>query len=73
MADPQIVCPEIPRSAPDVARSVLSSGRELPEDILRQASSRLSITALLIAVTYVAMNLLTDLAYGLLDPRIRYE
>jgi len=28
---------------------------------------------LLIAVTYVAMNLLTDLAYGMLDPRIRYE
>jgi ABC-type dipeptide/oligopeptide/nickel transport system permease component len=28
---------------------------------------------LLIAVTYVAMNLLTDLAYGLLDPRIRLE
>jgi len=28
---------------------------------------------LMIAVTYVAMNLLTDLAYGLLDPRIRYD
>jgi ABC-type dipeptide/oligopeptide/nickel transport system permease component len=28
---------------------------------------------LLIAVTYVAMNLLTDLIYGLLDPRIRFE
>ena len=28
---------------------------------------------LLIAVTYVAMNLLTDLVYGVLDPRIRYE
>src|SRR4051812_6902377 len=28
---------------------------------------------LLIAVTYVAMNLLTDLTYGLLDPRIRHE
>jgi ABC-type dipeptide/oligopeptide/nickel transport system permease component len=28
---------------------------------------------LFISVTYVAMNLLTDLAYGLLDPRIRYE
>jgi peptide/nickel transport system permease protein len=28
---------------------------------------------LLIAVTYVAMNLLTDLMYGLVDPRIRYE
>jgi ABC-type dipeptide/oligopeptide/nickel transport system permease component len=28
---------------------------------------------LLIAVTYLAVNLLTDLAYGLLDPRIRYE
>jgi len=28
---------------------------------------------LLIAVTYVSMNLLTDLVYGLLDPRIRYD
>jgi ABC-type dipeptide/oligopeptide/nickel transport system permease component len=28
---------------------------------------------LFIAVTYVAMNLLTDLVYGVLDPRIRYE
>jgi peptide/nickel transport system permease protein/oligopeptide transport system permease protein len=27
---------------------------------------------LLIAGTYVAMNLLTDLVYGALDPRIRY-
>jgi peptide/nickel transport system permease protein len=28
---------------------------------------------LLIAVTYVVVNLITDLAYGLLDPRIRYR
>lgn len=28
---------------------------------------------LFISVTYVMMNLLTDLTYGLLDPRIRYE
>jgi len=28
---------------------------------------------LLIAVTYVAMNLLTDLVYAVLDPRIRYQ
>jgi peptide/nickel transport system permease protein len=28
---------------------------------------------LFISVIYVAMNLLTDLAYGLLDPRIRFE
>jgi len=28
---------------------------------------------LLIAVTYVAMNLFTDVAYGLLDPRIRFD
>ena len=28
---------------------------------------------LFIAVTYVGMNLLTDLLYGVLDPRIRYE
>jgi len=28
---------------------------------------------LLIAVTYVAMNVIVDVAYGWLDPRIRYE
>jgi ABC-type dipeptide/oligopeptide/nickel transport system permease component len=28
---------------------------------------------LIIALTYVLVNLLTDLAYGLLDPRIKYE
>ena len=28
---------------------------------------------LLIAVTYVGVNLVTDLLYGFLDPRIRYE
>jgi ABC-type dipeptide/oligopeptide/nickel transport system permease component len=28
---------------------------------------------LLIAVTYVGMNLITDVLYGFLDPRIRYE
>lgn len=28
---------------------------------------------LLIAVTYVSVNLITDLLYGVLDPRIRYE
>ena len=28
---------------------------------------------LLIAITYVAMNVLTDLVYGLLDPRIRFD
>jgi len=28
---------------------------------------------LLIAVTYVGVNLITDLVYGIIDPRIRYE
>jgi ABC-type dipeptide/oligopeptide/nickel transport system permease component len=28
---------------------------------------------LLIAITYVGVNLLTDLVYGVIDPRIRYE
>ena len=28
---------------------------------------------LMIALTYVLVNLLTDLAYGFLDPRIKYE
>jgi ABC-type dipeptide/oligopeptide/nickel transport system permease component len=27
----------------------------------------------LIAVTYVSVNLITDLLYGVLDPRIRLE
>ena len=31
------------------------------------------LAILLIAVTYVAVNLITDLTYGLLDPRIRYR
>ena len=31
------------------------------------------VTALLIAVTYVTVNLLVDVLYGWLDPRIRYE
>ena len=28
---------------------------------------------LLIAITYVSMNLVVDVAYGFLDPRIRYQ
>jgi ABC-type dipeptide/oligopeptide/nickel transport system permease component len=28
---------------------------------------------LLIALTYVGVNLVTDMLYGVLDPRIRYE
>jgi ABC-type dipeptide/oligopeptide/nickel transport system permease component len=28
---------------------------------------------LMIALTYVLVNLLTDLTYGFLDPRIKYE
>jgi ABC-type dipeptide/oligopeptide/nickel transport system permease component len=28
---------------------------------------------LLIAVTYVTVNLVTDLLYGVLDPRIRFD
>jgi ABC-type dipeptide/oligopeptide/nickel transport system permease component len=28
---------------------------------------------LFIAIIYVSVNLITDLAYGFLDPRIRYE
>jgi ABC-type dipeptide/oligopeptide/nickel transport system permease component len=28
---------------------------------------------LLIALTYVGVNLATDMVYGVLDPRIRYE
>jgi len=28
---------------------------------------------MVLAITVIAMNLIADLSYGLLDPRIRYE
>jgi ABC-type dipeptide/oligopeptide/nickel transport system permease component len=30
-------------------------------------------TVLLIAVSFIVVNLLVDLIYGLIDPRIRYD
>jgi len=48
-------------------------GRLLTQSIAFRDYPLLQGCILLIAVTYVAMNLLTDVAYGLLDPRIRYE
>ncbi len=48
-------------------------GRLLIQSISARDYPAVQGCILLIAVTYVAMNLLTDLAYGLLDPRIRYE
>lgn len=46
-------------------------GRLLVQSISARDYPAVQGCILLIAVTYVAMNLITDLAYGLLDPRIR--
>lgn len=48
-------------------------GRLLVQSITSRDYPAVQGCILLIAVTYVSMNLLIDLLYGLLDPRIRYE
>jgi ABC-type dipeptide/oligopeptide/nickel transport system permease component len=48
-------------------------GRLLVQSITFRDYPMVQGCILLIAVTYVAMNLLTDLVYGVLDPRIRYQ
>ncbi|MGE0450159.1 MAG: nickel ABC transporter permease [Vicinamibacterales bacterium] len=48
-------------------------GRLLVQSISSRDYPAVQGCILLIAVTYVTMNLLVDLLYGLLDPRIRYE
>jgi ABC-type dipeptide/oligopeptide/nickel transport system permease component len=48
-------------------------GRLLIQSITARDYPAVQGCILLIAVTYVSVNLLVDLAYGFLDPRIRYE
>jgi ABC-type dipeptide/oligopeptide/nickel transport system permease component len=48
-------------------------GRLLVQSITFRDYPLVQGCVLLIAATYVAMNLLTDVLYGFLDPRIRYE
>jgi ABC-type dipeptide/oligopeptide/nickel transport system permease component len=48
-------------------------GRLLIQSISARDYPAVQGCILLIAVTYVSMNVLIDLAYGFLDPRIRYE
>lgn len=48
-------------------------GRLLIQSISARDYPAIQGCILLIAVTYVTVNVLTDLVYGLLDPRIRYE
>ena len=53
MSDPQLVCPGTPRTAPEGGSGSGPARRfELPPDLLKQASSRISITAGVISVTY---------------------
>jgi peptide/nickel transport system permease protein len=48
-------------------------GRLLVQSISARDYPAVQGCVLLIAVTYVSTNLLVDVAYGFLDPRIRYE
>jgi len=48
-------------------------GRLLIQSISTRDYPAVQGCILLIAVTYMAMNLLVDLSYGVLDPRIRYD
>jgi ABC-type dipeptide/oligopeptide/nickel transport system permease component len=48
-------------------------GRLLIQSITARDYPAVQGCILLIAVSYVSMNLIVDLMYGLLDPRIRYE
>jgi ABC-type dipeptide/oligopeptide/nickel transport system permease component len=48
-------------------------GRLLIQSISARDYPMVQGCILLIALTYVTVNLITDLAYGLLDPRIRYD
>jgi ABC-type dipeptide/oligopeptide/nickel transport system permease component len=48
-------------------------GRLLVQSISARDYPAVQGCILLIAVSYVAMNLITDVTYGLLDPRIRRE
>ncbi len=48
-------------------------GRLLVQSISARDYPAVQGCILLIAVTYVSTNLLVDVAYGFLDPRIRYE
>ena len=48
-------------------------GRLLIQSISARDYPAVQGCILLIAVTYVSMNLLVDVVYGFLDPRIRYE
>jgi peptide/nickel transport system permease protein/oligopeptide transport system permease protein len=48
-------------------------GRLLIQSISARDYPAVQGCILLIAITYVSMNVIVDVAYGFLDPRIRYE
>ena len=52
--------------------SRLGVGRYYVEALLNKDFPVVQALTLLIAVAYVLINLLVDLSYSLLDPRIRY-
>ena len=48
-------------------------GRLLVQSISARDYPAVQGCILLIAITYVSMNVIVDVVYGFLDPRIRYE
>jgi ABC-type dipeptide/oligopeptide/nickel transport system permease component len=48
-------------------------GRLIVEGIFARDYPVVQGTMLVVAITFVVVNLLTDIAYAVFDPRIRYE
>mgnify|MGYP001816661753 CR=1 FL=1 len=48
-------------------------GRTLVDAILSKDFPMVQAIVLVVALSYVVVNLIVDLLYGVLDPRIRYE
>jgi serine/threonine-protein kinase len=75
MPESHFVGPVSPRTAPDLATTAGGAGRDLPRDILQQASRRLAITALMIAMMYgvawlLARAALAKLSGGIFDQQL---
>ncbi len=53
--------------------SIPGMGRFLVEGVLKRDYPVIQSTILLLALTFVIVNMVVDILYGLIDPRIRYE
>jgi len=57
----------------EIVFSLPGVGRLMVEGIFQRDYAVVQGAMLLVATTFVLVNLLTDIAYALFDPKIRYE